>query len=205
MVYFPVTRADGKGGKFLQVVYTERELPNVQYVKFGPDGPRGGRMGVAIDERIMAHKDSMAAVCDACAASYRTGGFLSVVGLRGGENLTGASLGLATAVELYAPGMFSDVAFTGYITDFSNSAISYGIKDVDNVKLKVEMARRAGMILIVPPSDWVKVEKKRYGIVTAKDISSENPRSLTSMIIGSAETLLEATVVANTLRYLSRN
>lgn len=192
MVLFPAVPADRSPAVFRSVFLSLTNVDGVDYVGVKQDD--GESVNIWIDKKLISNTDSYNAVLCAISAAPARSGYLTST-LQPTECIHGASIGLSVAVELTAPGSFSNVAFTGFVTNLSENAVTNVIHDVDAVDCKVAGALRHGIRLIVP-SDSINIARKFVEPYTPKDlVNGKTPRSF----IGTALTLLESIVIAREL------
>ena len=206
MVLVPCVRSNANGDP-VNAVFRElrfyHELPaelrrlekenKIQFTTFPSDD--GGCHPTKIDTRMIDDpKDSKPAVLSALRASPTRSGYL-VFHLRPGEKVGGASLGLATAVELISPGRFPRIAFTGFVTELSERDGTCRIHEVDHVIVKLTSALEKRIPLCVPWGEQIEHVAASVGMLTPK-LATSLPVERGMWRCMTAYSLLEALTMA---------
>lgn len=190
MVLFPAVPGD-QPAVFRQLYFSLSPIDGVQYTGFLHDD--SDEVQLWIDVRLLQDSNSNNAVISAMSVAPTRVGYLTT-DLRPGESISGASIGLATCIELIQPNAFPNVAFTGFVTSLDASSVTNVIHDVDSVPQKVQGALQSGIPLIIP-SNAAKLFNVGM-LYTPKDVLRGSAIDST---IGSALTVVEAIILAQKL------
>lgn len=195
MTLFPCVTNEGQV-ILVQIALLSRELEGVEYCVFRDDdeeGPNGAAYQIQADKRLLNGTDSYSSLLEAISTS-RNRGFLTIVSEMPNKRITGASFGLAVAVECCRPGKFPGVAFTGFVSNMNEDDGTYRIHEIDNVLVKIAGCRKAGIPLVVPYNEHVSTVKR--SIVTPKDVCRGLTAEDCECMTWAAYSLLEAFAMA---------
>lgn len=196
MVLFPCVTAEGQV-ILVQIALLSRPLDGVEYTAFRDDdeeGSSGVAYPIQVDKRMMNGNDSYSSMLEAISVT-RNAGYLTIVSQLPNKKITGASFGLAVAVECSRPGKFPGIAFTGFVSNMNEDDGTYRIHEIDNVLAKITGCRKAGVPLVVPYND--KVSSVKRSIVTPKDVVRGLGEEDTACTTWAAYSLLEALFMAD--------
>lgn len=196
MTCFPCVTDDGKV-ILVQIALLYKAMDGVEYCAFRDDdeeGSNGVAYQIQADKRLLNGTDSYSSLLEAISTS-RNKGFLTIVSQLPNKRITGASFGLAVAVECCRPGKFPGVAFTGFVSNMNEDDGTYRIHEIDNVLAKIAGCRKAGVPLIVPYNEQVSTVKRN--IVTPKDVCRGLTEEDYMCTTWAAYSLLEAMVMAD--------
>lgn len=195
MTKFPAVSGTGEVF-FKEVTLTSYPVEGHEY-RLWPDDDGVDPKKLYLDSLFFASSDTSLAAAAAVRAGPMRFGFLTL-GFRENESVWGSSLGLATLVELYAPGKYSDIAFTGYISSNDGDGCSRRVHDVSSIDKKIKAAVRGQIFLIVPYSSAIKeVINSNIGhrVLCANSVISRDVPHVP--VLGCAYTALEAIELAN--------
>lgn len=199
MVYFPCVTSEAKPQVvFRQLTLLDKPDPQREYIGFRSDDRASVYGELYVDTCVCEGPDSHTSVVSSISASPPRRGFLTS-DILPSEEVSGASLGLATAVELVSPGEYSHVAFTGYLSNVQQSSCTFKVHDVDNVPTKIAGAIRQGVPLVVPYSEYVGNNFEALGMLTPKLVTEKPEIRQGSFRLATAYSLIEALCVAKYL------
>lgn len=192
MVLFPGVPSDGRPAIFRELRLLSSPAKGKEYTGLLADDSSDADLW--LDTQLIGNQDSYNSILSSIAIAPKRKGYLTS-NLSRGETIAGASIGLATCIELMYPGQYSQIAFTGFVTAVDSGAVTNIVHDVDCIREKVIGASQQNVRLIVP-SQSIKSLGLGDTAVTPRDIlRGEKPNS----VIGSCLTVMEAVVVANCL------
>lgn len=196
MCLFPCVTGDGQV-ILVQIALLYKPLDGVEYCAFRDDdeeGSNGVAYQIQADKRLLNGTDSYSSLLESISVS-RNKGFITIVSDLKGKRITGASFGLAVAVECCRPNAFPGIAFTGFVSNMNEDDGTYRVHEIDNVLKKISGCRHLGVPLVVPYNDQVASVKR--SIVTPKDVCrglTDEDRACTTW---AAYSLLEAITMAS--------
>lgn len=181
--------------RFVRLELHTTPVPGARYVQLPQDSSpllgTSALSGFFIDERIMRDKESKCSVISAISTACLPRGYLTCF-LPSQASLGGASLGLATAVELAFPGLFPTVAFTGYVSALQDTSPTFGIHPVDKLDVKIHAALSLRQPFVCP------FQSESDEFPCSKQVTS-NPQKVKEIGVVSACSLLEAVCAAYVL------
>ena len=201
MVLFPVVYPRQNRVEFYNLVA-------LKYAALGDEAlytpiPFGGlerRALIRIDKRLMEDGNSAPAVVSALAVANLSSNIADDYWVHTdfpGQHIGGASFGLALLVELLYPGIYHNVAFTGFVTPLSPDSWTIGIHDVNHVEEKVVAALENGILIVAPRSQCLI----RFNPISGRSFFSPPPPYYHSRnTVAVAATFLEVIALANMLR-----
>lgn len=199
MTVFPCVTSNNET-ILVQIALLGQPVRGVKYVVLRDDdeeGSNGVAYGIQIDARIMNGNDSFSSALQAVSTS-RNSGYVTVVSDTMGKKITGASFGLALAIECCRPGVFPGIAFTGFVSNMNADDGTYRIHEIDNVLTKIQGCRRLGVPLVVPYNE--QVASVRRNIVTAKDVCRGLTHEDVKCGTWAAYSMLEAICMAHQIK-----
>lgn len=157
MCLFPcVVQTRSTSGRGETVVFrsiTLEQKRNVTYIPLPDGGRRPGSVACYVDQKLTTDQQTFAAIISSvsfCSYSVTSPIYISTDHDNASEKIEGASLGLAVAIEIAYPGMFPNVAFTGFIGLFSSDDMTAFVQPVLGTRAKIIGAVLQGVPLIVP-------------------------------------------------------
>ena len=196
MVLFPCVRAADNAVVFRALTFSTSEVDGVRYMTFPDTDGEQTCFPIRIDVRLTQDKDSVSSALNACSAGKELNGYITC-NAQEGEMITGASFGLAMAVELSQPGRFPNIAFTGLVSNLGRDDCTFRIHNIDNVVLKLRGALSQLVPLVVPFSEEVKEFMETTPLMTPRKITTHEREEVQGLFqCGTAYSLVEAILVA---------